>query len=63
MKEDADKIYKTFKETMSFLLWDIDWKQLTGIPGMTDKVASSLAEGAKCANMTQEESEQRLYDV
>ena len=30
-KEDADKIYQIFNETIPFLPWGIDWKQLKSV--------------------------------
>lgn len=30
-KEDADKIYRVFNETIPFLPWGIDWKQLKSV--------------------------------
>lgn len=30
-KEDADKIYRIFTETIPFLPWGIDWKQLKSV--------------------------------
>ena len=30
-KEDAEKIYKIFNETIPFLPWGIDWKQLKSV--------------------------------
>lgn len=35
-KEDADKIYKIFNETIPFLPWGIDWKQLKSVHVVDD---------------------------
>ena len=35
-KEDADKIYKIFSETIPFLPWGIDWNQLNSVHVVDD---------------------------
>ena len=30
-KEDADKVYKTFMETIPFLPWGVDWKEFKSV--------------------------------
>lgn len=35
-KEDADKIYKIFNETIPFLPWGIDWNQLNSVHVVDD---------------------------